>query len=112
MAGVLGGSPDDVIRVSAKTGEGSSELLDRIVTQIPPPSGKPDDPLRALVFDSYYDIYRGVVCYLRVVDGRLGSGEPIRFLATGEQHSAAEVGVLTPRALPAGRARPRARSDT
>ena len=100
LVGVLGGSPDDVIRVSAKTGEGIEQLLDRIVSQIPPPRGKPDDPLRALVFDSYYDIYRGVVCYLRVVDGRLGSGEPIRFHATGEQHSAAEVGVLTPRALP------------
>jgi GTP-binding protein LepA len=100
LAGVLGGSPDEVIRVSAKTGEGVDQLLERIVNQVPPPAGGSDDALRALVFDSYYDIYRGVVCYLRVVDGRLGSGEPIRFLATGEQHAAAEVGVLTPRALP------------
>ena len=100
MAGVLGGSTDEVILVSAKTGEGVDQLLDRIVTQIPSPGGRPDDALRALVFDSYYDIYRGVVCYLRVVDGRLGSGDPIRFLATAEQHGAAEVGVLTPSAVP------------
>ncbi len=100
LAGVLGGSTDEVIMVSAKTGEGVDQLLDRIVTQIPSPGGRPDDALRALVFDSYYDIYRGVVCYLRVVDGRLGSGDPIRFLATAEQHGVAEVGVLTPSAVP------------
>ncbi|GIU92295.1 MAG: elongation factor 4 [Acidimicrobiia bacterium] len=99
LAGILGGSPDDVVRVSAKTGEGIDDLLKRIVADVPPPSGDPDAPLRALVFDSYYDSYRGVVCYVRVVDGRLSAGDRIRFMATGEDHDATEVGVLTPRAV-------------
>ncbi len=100
IVGVLGGRPEDVVRVSAKTGEGVDELLARIVADIPPPSGDPDAPLRALVFDSYYDPYRGVVCYVRVVDGRLTSGDRLRFMATGETHDATEVGVLTPAAEP------------
>ncbi len=100
IVGVLGGRPEDVVRVSAKTGEGVDELLARIVADIPPPSGDPDAPLRALVFDSYYDPYRGVVCYVRVVDGRLSSGDRLRFMATGETHDATEVGVLTPAAEP------------
>ncbi len=100
VAGVLGGRPEDVVRVSAKTGEGIDRLLARIVSDVPPPSGDPDAPLRALVFDSYYDTYRGVVCYVRVVDGRLSSGERLRFMATAESHDATEVGVLTPAARP------------
>ncbi len=100
IAGVLGGRPEDVVRVSAKTGEGIDRLLARIVSDVPPPSGDPEAPLRALVFDSYYDTYRGVVCYVRVVDGRLSSGERLRFMATAESHDATEVGVLTPAARP------------
>ncbi len=100
VAGVLGGRPEDVVRVSAKTGEGIDRLLARIVSDVPPPSGDPEAPLRALVFDSYYDTYRGVVCYVRVVDGRLSSGERLRFMATAESHDATEVGVLTPAARP------------
>ncbi len=100
LAAVLGGSPDDVIRVSAKTGAGVDELLTAIVARLPPPAGEPQAPLRALVFDSYYDAYRGVVCYVRVVDGRLGKGDPVRFLATGTDDAADEVGVLTPSAVP------------
>ncbi len=99
LASILGGDPADVIRVSAKTGAGIDELLDRIVRDVPPPAGS-DEGLRALVFDSYYDSYRGVVCYVRVVDGRLTAGDSLLFMATGERHTAAEVGVLTPRAVP------------
>jgi GTP-binding protein LepA len=100
ITNVIGGSPDDIVRLSAKTGEGVDELLQRLVDQVPAPHGHPDAPLRALVFDSYYDAYRGVVCYVRVVDGRLRSGFRLRFMATGESHDADEIGVLTPTALP------------
>jgi GTP-binding protein LepA len=100
LVNILGGDPDQVLRLSAKTGEGIDDLLERIVAEVPAPSGDAEGPLRALVFDSYYDAYRGVVCYLRVVDGRLSAGERVRFMATGEEHDAAEVGVLTPRAVP------------
>jgi len=100
ITNVIGGSPDDIVRLSAKTGEGVDELLQRLVDQVPAPHGDPDAPLRALVFDSYYDAYRGVVCYVRVVDGRLRSGFRLRFMATGESHDADEIGVLTPTALP------------
>jgi GTP-binding protein LepA len=100
IVNVLGGSPDDIVRISAKTGVGVDELLQRLVEQVPPPGGDPNAPLRALVFDSYYDAYRGVVCYVRVVDGSLGSGQKIRLMATGENHYANEIGVLTPSAKP------------
>jgi GTP-binding protein LepA len=102
MVGILGGNPDHVLRLSAKTGEGVDLLLEELVARVPPPSGDPEAPLRALVFDSYYDAYRGVVCYIRVVDGVLSAGERLRFMATGESHDAAEVGVLTPRSVPVG----------
>jgi GTP-binding protein LepA len=100
ITNVIGGAPEDIIRLSAKTGQGVDELLQRLVDQVPPPRGDPDAPLRALVFDSYYDAYRGVVCYVRVVDGRLRSGFKVKFMATGESHDAAEIGVLTPAARP------------
>jgi GTP-binding protein LepA len=100
IVNILGGNPDDVLRISAKTGAGVGELLELIVEQVPAPKGDPDSPLRALVFDSYYDAYRGVVCYVRIVDGRLDVGQRIRFMATGESHDASEIGVLTPGAMP------------
>ncbi|MEX0865515.1 MAG: translation elongation factor 4 [Acidimicrobiia bacterium] len=102
LVNILGGSPDDVLRLSAKTGEGVDTLLETLVRQVPAPPGDPDAPLRALVFDSYFDAFRGVVCYLRVVDGRLGVGDSIRFMATGETHEADEIGFLTPKAVPVG----------
>ncbi len=102
LVNILGGSPVDILRISAKTGQGVDELLEELVRQVPPPAGDPDASLRALVFDSYFDAFRGVVCYIRVVDGRLGSGDPIRFMATGETHDANEIGFLTPKAVPVG----------
>jgi GTP-binding protein LepA len=100
IAAVLGVDPSSVLRISAKTGEGVEELLAAIIDRLPPPKGDPSAPLTALVFDSYYDTYRGVVCYLRVVDGILGTGDPLRFMATGENLPADEVGVLHPKVVP------------
>ena len=100
IAAILGGDPDDVLGVSAKTGQGIKELLDRIVKQIPQPSGDPEAPLRALVFDSYFDTFRGVVCSIRVVDGRIRKGEQVLFMATGDKHAANELAVSTPRIVP------------
>jgi len=103
LAGVLGGSPDDVLRVSAKSGEGIDELLESIINRLPAPEGGHDRPLRALVFDSFYDTFRGVVAYVRVVDGRLHEGDRLRFMATEIDASAAEVGVRRPAPQRTGR---------
>jgi len=100
LTGIIGGSPNDVLRMSAKTGEGVDDLLETLVKEVPPPQGDPDAPLRALVFDSYFDAYRGVVCYVRVVDGKLDSGDSLRFIATKEVHDANEIGFLRPKAQP------------
>jgi GTP-binding protein LepA len=100
IAAVVGGDPADVLRVSAKTGEGTAELLERIVRDIPAPVGKEADPLRALVFDSYFDAYRGVVCSIRVMDGILKQGDSALFIATNSIHDVSEIGVLTPKATP------------
>ena len=100
VVGIIGGSPQDVLRLSAKTGEGVDDLLETLVKDIPPPSGDPDAPLRALVFDSYFDAFRGVVCHVRVVDGSLDAGDSVRFMATNETHDANEIGFLTPKARP------------
>jgi len=100
LASVLGVDPAEVLRVSAKTGEGIGDLLEAIVERLPPPAGDPGDPMRALVFDSYYDAYRGVVCYIRVRDGRISTGDLLRFMAAGEAADADEVGVRTPKSVP------------
>ena len=96
LAAVIGGSPDEVLRVSAKTGAGVDILLEAIIARLPSPPGDPDAPLRALVFDSHYDTYRGVVCHIRLVDGALETGQRIRFMATGQQANAEEISVRTP----------------
>jgi len=96
IAHIIGGDPDDVLRVSAKTGQGVREVLDRIVEQVPAPQGDPDAPLRALVFDSVYDAYRGVITYVRVVDGQLSTRERGLMMTTKNSHEVLEVGVISP----------------
>jgi GTP-binding protein LepA len=103
LAALIGCDPTDVFRVSAKTGEGVPELLEAIVTRIPAPAGNPDAELRALVFDSVYDSYRGVIAYVRVADGSLGGRQPIRFMAAGLDAEADEIGVMSPDARPVDR---------
>jgi GTP-binding protein LepA len=97
---VLGIPASDVLRISAKTGEGVPELLDAVVDHIPPPSGDPDARLQALLFDSYYDPYRGVVSAVRVFDGTLVSGARLRYVQANATHDAEEIGVRTPDATP------------
>jgi len=96
LAGLIGCDPAEVLRVSAKTGEGVTDLLDAIVAQIPAPVGTADAPARALIFDSVYDTYRGVVTYIRVVDGEIGHREKILMMSTKATHEVLEVGVISP----------------
>ncbi len=91
---LLGVGEEDVLLVSAKTGQGAKEVLEAIVKRIPPPPGSSDAPLRALVFDSVFNPYRGAVAYVRVVDGTLGQGDRIRFFSTGKEFEVDEVGIL------------------
>jgi GTP-binding protein LepA len=100
LAGIIGCAPADVLRVSAKTGDGVPELLNAVVQQVPPPTGDPDAPARALIFDSVYDTYRGVVTYVRVVDGRLTRREKSLMMSTGAAHDTLEVGVISPEPVP------------
>jgi GTP-binding protein LepA len=102
VADLLGGSPDDVLRISAKTGEGVEEVLDAIVERVPPPSGDPDAPARALIFDSSYDQYRGVIAFVRVVDGKLAAREALRTMATQTDFDAEELGFMSPTRVPVG----------
>ncbi len=102
LAGIIGGDPADVLLTSAKTGLGVAELLDHIVAQTPPPVGDADAPPRALIFDSVYDTYRGVVTYVRVVDGKLSHRERIKMMSTGAVHEMLEVGVISPEPVKAG----------
>ncbi|MDQ3671342.1 MAG: translation elongation factor 4 [Actinomycetota bacterium] len=96
LAQLVGEPPERVLRISAKTGVGVDEVLDAIVERIPPPSGEPDAPARALVFDSSYDQYRGVVAFVRVVDGRFETREPLRAMVQGTSFEAEELGVMSP----------------
>ncbi|MEY3904273.1 MAG: hypothetical protein RIT08_189 [Actinomycetota bacterium] len=96
LANLIGCKPEDCLRVSGKTGEGVEVLLDQIVKQIPPPVGDPKAPTRALIFDSVYDSYRGVVTYVRVVDGHLSPRDQIQMYSTGVRHEMLEVGVISP----------------
>jgi GTP-binding protein LepA len=100
LAGIIGCDPAEVLRVSAKTGEGVENLLHEIVRQVPAPQGDPDAPARALIFDSIYDTYRGVVTYVRVVDGRLTRRERSLMMSTGSAHETLEVGVISPEPIP------------
>ena len=97
---LLGCDESEIIHISAKTGQNVDKVLDAVVDRIPAPTGKVDDPTRALIFDSYYDDYRGVILYVRVVDGRIKKGESIRMMATGANGLALEVGHLNPAMQP------------
>jgi GTP-binding protein LepA len=96
LANLIGCKPEDCLRVSGKTGEGVEVLLDEIIKQVPPPIGDSKAPTRALIFDSVYDSYRGVVTYVRVVDGHLSPRDQIQMYSTGVRHEMLEVGVISP----------------
>lgn len=97
---LLGCDEREIIHISAKTGQNVDKVLDAVVDKIPTPTGEANDPTRALIFDSYYDDYRGVILYVRVVDGRIKRGESIRMMATGANGLALEVGHLNPAMQP------------
>jgi GTP-binding protein LepA len=96
IAHIIGCEPGDVLRVSGKTGEGVTELLDHVVKEVPAPTGDADAPTRAMIFDSVYDIYRGVVTYVRVVDGKITPREKVTMMSTGSTHELLEVGIVSP----------------
>ncbi len=100
IAGIIGCDPAQVLRVSAKTGEGVADLLNAIVEQVPAPAGDLEAPARAMIFDSLYDTYRGVVTYVRVVDGRLSRRERTLMMSTKAVHETLEVGVISPEPVP------------
>ncbi|WP_320783725.1 translation elongation factor 4 [Streptomyces sp. CRN 30] len=99
LANLIGCDPDDVLKVSAKTGLGVEALLDKVVAEVPAPVGVADAPARAMIFDSVYDSYRGVVTYVRVVDGQLSKRERIRMMSTGATHELLEIGTNSPEML-------------
>ncbi|HEY4280080.1 MAG TPA: translation elongation factor 4 [Conexibacter sp.] len=103
---LLGEDPDDVLRISAKTGMGVSDVLNRLVEKVPPPAGDPDAPPRALIFDSEFDQYRGVIAYIRVVDGTFTKGEAIRAMAAGTEAEIDEIGFFNPRMTAVGQLGP------
>ncbi|KKW33383.1 MAG: Elongation factor 4 [Candidatus Uhrbacteria bacterium GW2011_GWA2_52_8d] len=99
LVSLIGCKPEEILAVSGKTGQGVMELLDAIVERIPPPVGDPSAPTRALIFDSFYDDYRGVMAYVRVVDGSLHKGKKVKMIATGADIQVLETGALTPGGL-------------
>jgi GTP-binding protein LepA len=101
LANLIGCQPEDVLKVSAKTGLGVDALLDRVVRDVPAPVGVKDAPARAMIFDSVYDSYRGVVTYVRVIDGQLNKRERIKMMSTGATHELLEIGVSSPEMTPA-----------
>ncbi|MFM1986561.1 MAG: hypothetical protein RIS18_778 [Actinomycetota bacterium] len=96
LANIVGCKPSDVLRVSAKTGEGVKELLDLVVVEVPAPVGDANAPARAMIFDSVYDTYRGVVTYVRVIDGKLTPREKIKMMSSGATHELLDIGVISP----------------
>src|SRR5690606_23560522 len=97
---IIGLDADDAILASGKAGTGVPEILEAIVTRLPPPSGEPDAPLKALIFDSWYDAYRGVVILIRVIDGRITPGMKIRLMAAGQDYQVDQLGVFGPKPVP------------
>ncbi len=100
IAHIIGCDPNTILRVSGKTGAGVKELLDQVVADIPPPVGDANAPARAMIFDSVYDIYRGVITYVRVVDGKISPRERIQMMSTKTTHELLEVGVISPEPVP------------
>ncbi len=100
IAHIIGCEPGDVLRVSGKTGDGVADLLDHVVREVPAPQGAADAPTRAMIFDSVYDIYRGVITYVRVVDGKILPRERIKMMSTGAHHELLEVGIVSPEPKP------------
>ncbi|UFS96250.1 translation elongation factor 4 [Nocardia huaxiensis] len=100
IAHIVGCEPEDVLRVSGKTGVGVAELLNKVVADVPAPVGEADAPARAMIFDSVYDTYRGVVTYVRVVDGKLTPRTKIKMMSTGAQHELLEIGIVSPEPKP------------
>jgi GTP-binding protein LepA len=96
IVSLLGCKFEDILQISAKTGQGVETVLDRVISDVPSPKGEADKPTRALIFDSYYDDYRGVILYVRAVDGRIGKNDQISMMATGAKGIALEVGALRP----------------
>ena len=100
VAELIGEPPESILRISGKTGEGVAEVLEELVARVPPPGGDPDGPPRALIFDSEFDQYRGVIAYIRVVDGVFKKGEAIRAMATGTEADIDDIGFFSPQMMP------------
>ncbi len=100
VAELIGEPPEGILRISGKTGAGVVEVLEELVTRVPPPAGDPEAPPRALIFDSQFDQYRGVIAYVRVVDGVLRKGEPIRAMASGLHADIDDIGCFSPQMMP------------
>jgi GTP-binding protein LepA len=97
---LIGEPPEGILKISGKTGEGVGEVLEELIARVPPPSGDPDGPARALIFDSEFDQYRGVIAYIRVVDGVFRKGEPIRAMAAGTEADIDDIGFFSPQMMP------------
>jgi GTP-binding protein LepA len=97
---LIGEPPEGILQISGKTGEGVGEVLEELIARVPPPSGDPEGPARALIFDSEFDQYRGVVAYIRVVDGTFRKGEPIRAMAAGTEADIDDIGFFSPQMMP------------
>jgi GTP-binding protein LepA len=103
VVSLLGCKPEEILKISAKTGQGVEEVLEKVVSNVPPPRGNADSSTRALIFDSYYDDYRGVILYLRIVDGYIAKNSQIKMLATAAEGVALEIGSLSPDMKPASK---------